>query len=281
MVALKSANGVDSASQNDGRREPGGERVEERGVRRVSARIAAALATAAACAALPAPSARAEVRVEKLADGRVVVYNVPRGEPARAAGGSPAAARSAASAVGAVRPAVLAAPPARPATPRPEPATDPATLGSLIDRHSGDHGLDPRLVAAVIQVESAFNHVARSRQGAMGLMQLMPATAAVLAVSDPYDPDQNVRGGTAYLARLLDRYGGDLALALAAYNAGPEAVDRHGGVPPYAETREYVRRVLRLYDGREAILPASGRAPSPRLVRGEGDRLLLTNTAPY
>jgi soluble lytic murein transglycosylase-like protein len=153
--------------------------------------------------------------------------------------------------------------------------------GEIIAQASAAHGVDPLLVRAVIQVESNYKPRARSPKGAMGLMQLMPATAAVLAVSDPYDPDQNVRGGTAYLARLLDRYGGDLALALAAYNAGPEAVDRHGGVPPYAETREYVRRVLRLYDGREAILPASGRAPSPRLVRGEGDRLLLTNTAPY
>jgi soluble lytic murein transglycosylase-like protein len=208
------------------------------------------------------------VRVERLPDGRLVVYNLAGANGAARAQSPPA-------------PPGRALPPApTPAAPQIRPAVlrryDPGFLAPLIDRHSDDHGLDPRLVAAVVQVESAFDGNAVSRKGAIGLMQLMPETAAVLAVDDPYDPDQNLRGGTAYLRRLLDRYDGRLELALAAYNAGPEAVDRYGGVPPYAETRDYVRRVLRLYEGGEIDVPAYLR-PSPRLLRDGEDHLVLTN----
>ncbi len=117
-------------------------------------------------------------------------------------------------------------------------------IDDLIDRHARHHRVRPDLVRAVIAVESAFNPRARSHKGAMGLMQLMPATARRFDVDRPYDPAQNIGAGVAYLRELLDRYQGDETLALAAYNAGPGAVERHGlKVPPYRETRDYVKKV--------------------------------------
>jgi soluble lytic murein transglycosylase-like protein len=109
------------------------------------------------------------------------------------------------------------------------------------------HGLDPELVLAVVAVESAFRPEAVSPKGAQGLMQLMPTTAAALGVGDALDPAQNLDGGVRYLGSLLTLYGGDLRRALAAYNAGEGAVARHGGIPPYRETRAYVKSVLRRY----------------------------------
>jgi soluble lytic murein transglycosylase len=126
-----------------------------------------------------------------------------------------------------------------------------AELGDVITRHATTQRLDPKLVQALIQVESGYNHRALSRKGAKGLMQLMPDTANLFRVSDPYDPEENVRGGTRYLRALVDRFPGRLDLAVAAYNAGPKAVERYGGVPPYQETRDYVRRVLALYQGND------------------------------
>ena len=118
-----------------------------------------------------------------------------------------------------------------------------------IRRLSWQHALDPALVAAVVRVESDFRPRAVSPKGAQGLMQLMPATARAHDVDDPFDPEQNLAGGTAYLSWLLGRYQGDLQRTLAAYNAGPGAVDRARGIPPYRETRRYVSKVLELVNG--------------------------------
>jgi soluble lytic murein transglycosylase-like protein len=155
-------------------------------------------------------------------------------------------------------------------------------IDGLIEAHARQQKLDPRLVHAVVNVESSYNPVARSTKGAMGLMQLMPATARSLQVDDPYDPEQNLRGGTVYLRRLLDRFDGDLELALAAYNAGPEAVDRYRGLPPYPETHEYVDRVMRLSRG-EAPRTVAGVGRSGRRTyvhRDEAGRLVLSTVRP-
>jgi soluble lytic murein transglycosylase-like protein len=122
--------------------------------------------------------------------------------------------------------------------------SDSHPIVTLVRRHAGRHGLSVSLVLAVIAVESGFNAGAVSPAGARGLMQLMPGTAACLGVSDPFDPDENIAGGTEYLGQQFRRFDGDLRLALAAYNTGPENVARHDGIPPFAETRAYVARVL-------------------------------------
>jgi soluble lytic murein transglycosylase-like protein len=114
------------------------------------------------------------------------------------------------------------------------------------------HGLDPALVLAVVSVESGFEPAAVSPKGAQGLMQLMPRTAESLGVGDAFDPKENLDAGSRHLGSLLTLYGGDLARALAAYNAGQGAVERHGGIPPYRETRAYVKKVLERYREKKA-----------------------------
>ncbi|MGO9123625.1 MAG: lytic transglycosylase domain-containing protein [Terriglobales bacterium] len=122
-------------------------------------------------------------------------------------------------------------------------------IDAAIDQAASRHNVDPNLVRAVIKVESNFNPNAVSRKGAMGLMQLMPQTARRLNVSNPFDPEQNVDAGVRQLKQLMENYGGDVKLTLAAYNAGPGAVARSAGVPHYAETRKYVKRITQLYYG--------------------------------
>jgi soluble lytic murein transglycosylase-like protein len=127
------------------------------------------------------------------------------------------------------------------------PSTDEgaSVYDELIRDAAARYGVSADLVRAVIQAESGFNRWAVSPKGAMGLMQLMPATARDLGVSDPFHPAQNIRGGVKYLAELLDRFDQDVVRALAAYNAGPERVERYNGVPPYRETRDYVRKITK------------------------------------
>ena len=131
----------------------------------------------------------------------------------------------------------------------------PAAIEHLVDQNAAKWQVDPALIKAVIANESGFDANATSRAGAMGLMQLMPGTASELGVGNAYDPAQNVAGGTRYLKGLLQRFNGDLRLAVAAYNAGPEAVEKYGGVPPYSETQNYVTSVLGSYARYRAMLP--------------------------
>ena len=122
-------------------------------------------------------------------------------------------------------------------------------ISNIVKKISAKYNVDEKLVNAVIRQESGFNVKAKSKAGAMGLMQLMPATARGLGVKDPYNPVQNIEGGVKYLSNLLKKYNGNVVLALAAYNAGSGAVDKYSGVPPYKETQNYVRSILANYLG--------------------------------
>lgn len=129
------------------------------------------------------------------------------------------------------------------------PSATSFDINSAIEQAASRHNVDPNLVRAVVKVESNFNPNAVSRKGAMGLMQLMPQTARQLNVTNPFDPEQNVDAGVRHLKQLMENYGGDVKLTLAAYNAGQGAVSRSAGVPRFAETRNYVKRITQLYYG--------------------------------
>lgn len=164
-------------------------------------------------------AARADIYAQRMPDGRVVFTDVPTG--------------------GDFRMIIRESPP---------PASASAqTWQEYAHKEARRSHLDPRLVRAVIYVESGENPAAVSPKGAMGLMQLMPATARCLGVDDPMHPRQNIKGGVQYLAQMLERFDGNVRLALAAYNAGPGAVEKFNGIPPYPETQDFVEKVLRVY----------------------------------
>jgi soluble lytic murein transglycosylase-like protein len=151
-------------------------------------------------------------------------------------------------------------------------------IDSSIVMAAARHNVDPNLVRAVVKVESNFNSNAVSRKGAMGLMQLMPSTARSLNVKNPFDPEQNVDAGVRHLKQLLESYGGDVDLTLAAYNAGAAAVARSSGVPRYAETQNYVRRITNLYYGGVDLSPSALRHDAVRVQRDARGVLYISNT---
>jgi soluble lytic murein transglycosylase-like protein len=211
------------------------------------------LILAAACSALTPSLAHAQLYSWKDASGRLIISDQPRTADAKTYlvfGSTGTTATSTA-------PASFGA--TRPASPR------AALYDDLIAEHATANALDPDFVRAVIQAESAFNPWARSSKGAMGLMQLMPETASVYRVLNAYNPAENIRAGVAYLKSLLTRYDNDVSLALAAYNAGPTAVERYGRkVPPYKETKNYVARINK---ATEAAKPANSPTAIYKVVK--------------
>ena len=223
---------------------------DTRRLRELPAIIGGVLLPALACALSVSPALAGETRIVVREDGVKMIMN------------EPSAAR------------------ARRLADRLYPIPFPA-MAEAIERHAADRALDPKLVRAVVQVESGYNVDALSNKGAMGLMQLMPGTARELAVDDPWDPEQNVRGGVTYLKRMLSMFSDDLDFALAAYNAGPNAVLEHAGIPPYAETRAYVAKVRCLYDGDcpgSSTTTMGGR--KVQVVRDGKGGLVLTTSGP-
>jgi len=152
----------------------------------------------------------------------------------------------------------------------------PSAYADIINTACSRHGVDPALVHAIVKVESDFNPYALSRKGAMGLMQLMPQTAVVMNVGNSFNPHENVDGGVKYLRYLMDRYEGNLPLALAAYNSGETAVKKWGTIPPYPETQNYVQRIMKIYNGNELAI-----RPHCTIYMGYGEDgvLMLTDDA--
>lgn len=144
---------------------------------------------------------------------------------------------------------------------------DSSDYRHIVHEKASTYNMDPSLIKAVIKTESNWNSRAISRKGAMGLMQLMPSTASDMNVRNPLDPEENIEGGTKYLKYLLEKFNGELTLALAAYNAGPKAVEKCGYIPPITETRQYVNKVLSLYNGKMTY--ASSSVPSNNSGKNE------------
>jgi soluble lytic murein transglycosylase-like protein len=172
-------------------------------------------------------------------------------------------------------------------SPAPEPVvlqpvpTPGATIDDFVNAASLKHGIDPALIQSVIRAESGFNPKAVSRKGAQGLMQLMPGTAARLGVTNSLDPAANVDGGTQYLRQLLERYDNDLVKALAAYNAGPERVEKYKGVPPYRETYAYISKIIADFNRKKlAQWAAEGRPVPPAPAAARPTRRKATRAAP-
>jgi len=148
-------------------------------------------------------------------------------------------------------------------------------INDLVEQTASRHQIDPQLVHAIIKVESKYDPKAVSRKGAMGLMQLIPETAQRFGVANPFNPKENIEGGVSYLKHLLDLFRGDLSLSLAAYNAGEAAVQRFGGIPSFAETRNYVRKVTDIYESaspQSGTNPAGNQPPAPPITRYVDER---------
>jgi hypothetical protein len=148
-------------------------------------------------------------------------------------------------------------------------------INDLVEQTASRHQIDPQLVHAIIEVESKYDPKAVSRKGAMGLMQLIPETAQRFGVANPFNPKENIEGGVSYLKHLLDLFRGDLSLSLAAYNAGEAAVQRFGGIPSFAETRNYVRKVTDIYESaspQSGTNPAGNQPPAPPITRYVDER---------
>ncbi len=221
------------------------------------------VARGAFAVSLCAAAAHADVHLVRQSDGSALIFNDAIGSGWRVNGGAPSDAYLV------------------------DRRTAPSPYDAVIEAEARAGGLDASLVKSVVLVESNFNPRAVSRKGARGLMQLMPETAKRFGVSDRFDAVQSVRGGVRYLAALLAQFKGDVALALAGYNAGENAVARHAGVPPYAETREYVRRVLVARHGTSApviggafrgIPTGSVRRATPVTVLRVDGTAVFTNT---
>ena len=166
-------------------------------------------------------------------------------------------------------------------------ASKARNFDGIVADKANKYEIDPSLVHAVIKTESNGNPYAVSRKGAMGLMQLMPTTANDLDVRNPFDPEENIEGGTKYLKYLIGKFGGDLTLALAAYNAGPKLVEKRGSVPEISETKQYVKKVLSLYNGKTYHpLPSSNQSLISRpeqiyKITTQDGSILFTNSPQY